>query len=68
MKTETRIEVVPKLCLRVDECAESIGLSAPTIYELIRAHDFPAIRYGKKWVIPVEPLRRWIDEYTGDTF
>ena len=42
--------------------ARRIGVSYPTMLELVRRDDFPAFRIGRRWVIPRNALVRWLDE------
>ena len=51
-----RITITPK------EAASMLGLSLTTMYELVHSDGFPCIRVGKKILINVEGLRKWVDE------
>jgi predicted DNA-binding transcriptional regulator AlpA len=53
MQTNTRTGSVPV-------AAKMLGVSAPTAYRTIAAGTFPvpAIRIGKRIVVPLEPLER----------
>lgn len=52
---ENRITITPK------EAASMLGLSLTTMYELVHSDGFPCTRIGKKILINVEGLRKWID-------
>lgn len=56
---ENRITISPK------EAATMMGISMPTIYELVHRSDFPSIRVGKKILINMEGLKNWINEQSG---
>lgn len=56
------MEEVDKLAYNMQEAAEAVGVSRPTMAELIHQKGFPAIRVGRRWIIPVDGLRRWMDE------
>ena len=52
-----------KLTLSVEELAKELGISKPIAYELIKREGFPSIRVSeRRIIIPVEPLRRWLEE------
>lgn len=52
-----------KLTVSVDEMAALLGISRPVAYELAKREGFPAIRVsGRRIVIPVEALKRWLNE------
>lgn len=48
--------------LTVDEVAERLRLSRNKVYELLRAHEIPHIRLGRKFRIPAQAFDRWILE------
>lgn len=50
-----------KLGLTVTETAELLGVSRPTVYELINREDFPSFRIGTRRVISRAGLERWVD-------
>ena len=54
----TKIE---RLTVTVPQMAEMIGISRPKAYELANRADFPAIRLGRKIVVPKDKLRDWLD-------
>jgi len=49
-----------KSVLSVSEFAEAYGLSRATAYALTKRADFPAAKLGKRVVIPIESLERWL--------
>ncbi len=52
-----------KMLLSISEAAATLGISRPTVYQLIHADDgFPIIRVGGRVLIPVKQLREWLDE------
>lgn len=51
------------MLLSISEAAAALGISRPTVYQLIHADDgFPIIRVGGRVLIPVKQLREWLDE------
>ena len=49
-----------KMCMTVPEVAQVMGISRPTAYMLANRKDFPAIRLGKRILIPREPFETWL--------
>ena len=54
-----------KLTLNISEAAAVLGVSRPTMYELLHQEGFPSFRVGKRVLVPVEALRRWVDQQVG---
>ncbi len=61
------MENVEKLTVTVPEMAKMVGVSTCTAYNLIHRADFPVIRVGRRAVIPVDALKRWIEAQAGAT-
>lgn len=51
---------VEKLTISVSEMQKALGIGRNTAYELVNRADFPAVRLGKRIVIPVEGLAAWL--------
>lgn len=51
-----------KLLLRPVEVAEVVGVGRSKVYELISAGELPSIRLGGSIRVPVDQLRRWVDQ------
>ncbi|MCR1906109.1 excisionase family DNA-binding protein [Intestinimonas butyriciproducens] len=51
-----------KLTITVEEMANVVGVSRPKAYELIHKEGFPAVRIGRRVVIPIDGLKRWLEE------
>jgi len=51
-----------KLTITVEEMANVVGVSRPKAYELIHKEGFPAVRIGRRIVIPIDGLKRWLEE------
>ena len=56
-----------KLAYSVSEAAELLGLSRPTIYQLIHRTGFPVVRIGRRTLIPRRALEDWIDSEWKET-
>ena len=50
-----------KQCYNVAEVAAALGIGRNAAYELIHRKDFPSLRVGNRWVIPVAALERWLE-------
>ena len=54
-----------KLAISVEELAKTLGISRPVAYELIKRSDFPSVSLSeRRIIIPVEPLKRWLEQQT----
>lgn len=51
-----------KIGLNVTEAAALLGVSRPTMYQLIRRADFPAARIGGRVLIPRDKLQLWLEQ------
>ena len=51
-----------KMTLSVREAAELIGISRPTMYQLIRENQIPSIHAGKKIMIARQTLLDWLSK------
>lgn len=49
-----------KLAYTLAQAAEAANVSEPTMRRLVNEDGFPAIRVGRRWVIPVEALNAWL--------
>lgn len=57
-----------RLALNMAEAARLMGVSIPTMKALANQKGFPAIRVGKRWLIPVDAFKAWLtDEATKTT-
>ena len=53
-------------CITVPEMSKRLGVSRAMAYNLINAEGFyPAFRIGKRVLIRVEALEKWLDEQTA---
>ena len=51
-----------KLTYSVAEAAEALGVSKTVMYQIIRIKGFPVIAVGNRRLIPIEGLKRWLEE------
>jgi excisionase family DNA binding protein len=56
---------ITKPTLTVDEAAGLLGVSTWSVYASIRAGEFPALRVGRRLLVPTHALRRWMAEPDG---
>jgi len=54
-----------RLTMSVKEMAAQMGISMPKAYELVQSPGFPVIRIGRKWLIPADSFKRWVDQQTA---
>lgn len=48
------------------EAARLLGISRPTLYQLLNRQDFPSFRVGGRVLISVAGLQEWIDRQTKE--
>ena len=58
--TYTNIEELP-LTLKAHEAAAVLRISKSKVYDLARTESFPAVRIGKRVVIPRDKLIQWMN-------
>ena len=59
--TYTNIDELP-LTLNAREAAAVLRISKSKVYELARTESFPAVRIGKRVVIPRDKLIEWMND------
>ena len=55
-----------KAVYNVYEVAALLGINLPKAYELARQEGFPAIRIGRRIVVPKEAFHRWLEQLALD--
>lgn len=57
------VDPVPRLALTLDEASQSIGISRRQLNDVLSAGmGFPVMRVGRRVLVPVDELRRWLAE------
>lgn len=51
-----------KLTLTVTETAAALGISKPTLYQIIHSEGFPSFKIGNRVVVSRAGLERWVQE------
>lgn len=51
-----------KLCLSVDETAKACGISRSLTFKLIRGGKLPAVRLGRRLVVPKAQLEKMLNQ------
>ncbi len=46
--------------LNVKELAKYLGIGLNSAYQLVNSKGFPALKIGKRIVVPIERLEQWI--------
>jgi excisionase family DNA binding protein len=57
--------VKEKMLMSVREAAQALGIGRDTAYGLIRDGRLPAVRVGRRVLVPRTALERWIEAETG---
>ena len=52
------------LAVSAAEAARLLGVSRPTLYQLLNRADFPSFRVGGRVLVSVAGLQDWIDRQT----
>lgn len=50
--------------LNVRELAKYLGIGMNSAYQLVNSNGFPALKIGKRIVVPIEKLEQWVDANT----
>lgn len=56
-----------KLCISVPEAARLLGLGRNSVYEAVRRGEVPAVRVGRRLVVPIRALEEWLEAQTRST-
>lgn len=51
-----------KRCYTVKDLQEILGISRPTVYELLKKHEFRWIQIGNKYRISKKSFDEWLDQ------
>lgn len=54
------------LAVGATQAAKLLGISRPTLYQLLNRQDFPSFRIGSRVLISVAGLQEWIDRQTKE--
>lgn len=57
MNTQTN----ERLTITPEQAAKQLGISMPTMYQLCNRKDFPSVRVGRKIIIPLASLEKWLE-------
>ena len=55
-----------KIMITLEEAAQMLSISRPTLYRWMEMEEFPVVRIGGCVRIPVDALRRWADAQVRD--
>jgi excisionase family DNA binding protein len=50
-----------RLCISVEEMGKRMSISRATAFALVKQKGFPAISLGRRILIPVASLEKWLD-------
>ena len=54
------------LAVSAPEAARLLGVSKPTVYQMMNREDFPAFKVGARTLISVVGLREWIRKQVNE--
>ena len=49
-------------CISVPEMAARLGISRISAYQLANSAGFPTVRIGRRLLVPVAALEKWLEE------
>ena len=58
----TAENIAEKRCYTVKEVQEMLGISRPTVYELLKKNEFRQIQIGNKYRISKKSFDEWLDQ------
>lgn len=58
---QQKIEISEKIALTVQETAELLSVSVPTVYKLVKREDFPALKIGGRTLVSRDRLVNWVN-------
>lgn len=61
---ENKIIRSPLTC-SVEEAAKILGVSRSMAYQLARSEGFPTVKIGRRLLVSVKGLERWVEAQTG---
>lgn len=57
---------IEKVAINMAEFASVMSIGRNKAFELIRQPGFPAVRVGRRVIIPVTALKSWLEKQTAD--
>ena len=51
-----------KLTLSIPEAAKIVGVSPSKMYQIAKSKGFPTVQVGKRILVSVKGLERWVEE------
>ena len=60
--------ITERLAYTAEEFSKAAHLSLPIVYDLIHSEGFPALRVGKRWLIPCKAAEEWLINNIGQQF
>jgi excisionase family DNA binding protein len=52
-----------KILISITEAASVLSISRAKAYEMIKKQELPRVKVGYVWRVPVEGLRKWVDDH-----
>jgi excisionase family DNA binding protein len=53
------------LCLSVEEMCKRLSISQASAYALVHTEGFPTVTIGRRMLIPLASLEKWLEEQSG---
>lgn len=53
------------LCITVEEMGKRLSISRASAYQLSHSEGFPTVTLGRRLLIPLSALEKWLEEQAG---
>ena len=60
------LTTIERVTISVDEAAAMLGISRTSAYEYVRTGQLPAIRMGRRLLVPLKAINNLLDGLVGD--
>jgi excisionase family DNA binding protein len=59
------VKPIDKIAVTVQEAAELLSVSVPTLYDMARSEGFPMFKVGRRTLISRSGLEEWVNAQTA---
>lgn len=65
-KNNEKISTKNPMALSIDQAAEMLNLSATFTRQMVYSGVIPAVKIGRRWIIPVKALEQWLNQQAAN--
>ena len=62
MENTAQVVPRPKYTYSVPEAARALGISESKMYQLVKTEGFPTVHVGRRSLVSIKGLERWVEE------